>query len=218
MRLLPRESIVRTGPVDHADWNYRGVRGYIQRRRFHLALRLLAGRCYARLLEIGYGSGVFLPELAAHCDQLFGVDIHPHVDAVADAVGRIATRPRLTTGSATELPFDSQYFDAVVAVSTMEFVDDPAAACREIGRVLRPGGSFVVITPGHSALVDFGLWLLTGESAKADYGNRRQTLIAALLAHFDLVKRQTYPRLGLPGMVLYQALKLRPRRIEGEGI
>ena len=63
LKLLPREALIQTGEVDHADWNYRPLLGMIQRLRFRLILRILAGRKYHRLLEIGYGSGVFMPEL-----------------------------------------------------------------------------------------------------------------------------------------------------------
>jgi hypothetical protein len=38
-RLLPPEDFVRTGPVDHADWNYRFPLGWISRRRLAVARR-----------------------------------------------------------------------------------------------------------------------------------------------------------------------------------
>jgi SAM-dependent methyltransferase len=216
MILLPRKWLIKTGPVDHADWNYRPVLGYIMRRRFHLVRKMLAGNRYERLLEIGYGSGVLLPELAAHCDQLYGVDVHPYADAVAQAVGQIAARPQLAAGSATSLPYESSYFTCVVAVSAMEFIDDAEAACREVRRVLAPQGTFAVVTPGYSAFVDGGLWLLTGESAKADYGDRRRLLARALLAHFTPLGHYTYPCLAPPGMKLYHGWKLRPLREHDE--
>src|SRR5258707_11683579 len=89
LRLLPEEILVKTGPVDHADWNYRPLLGSIQRSRFRLVLRLLDGERFARLLEIGYGSGVFLPELARRCDDLHGIDIHDEPERVAASLQKL---------------------------------------------------------------------------------------------------------------------------------
>ena len=61
LRLLPAKELITTGPVDHADWNYKPVLGWIERRRFKLALSMLPAPKSGRLLELGYGSGVFLP-------------------------------------------------------------------------------------------------------------------------------------------------------------
>src|SRR5690606_26267525 len=75
LRLLPRGALVKTGTVDHADWNYRPVLGPISRIRFKLALALLPSPS-RRLLEVGYGSGIFMPELARTCEVLYGLDTH----------------------------------------------------------------------------------------------------------------------------------------------
>lgn len=36
-----------------------------------------ATRAFARRLEVGYGSSVFLAELQRHCEELYGLDPHP---------------------------------------------------------------------------------------------------------------------------------------------
>jgi hypothetical protein len=41
IRLLPHRSLLKTGPVDHADWNYRPLLGWIMGRRFALFRKLL---------------------------------------------------------------------------------------------------------------------------------------------------------------------------------
>ena len=43
LHLLPEEVLIKTGPVDHADWNFRPILGSIQRSRFRLMLDLLEG-------------------------------------------------------------------------------------------------------------------------------------------------------------------------------
>lgn len=208
MRLLPPEALLKTGEVDHADWNYRPVLGAISRARFKLAVSLLPPGGRGRLLEIGYGSGVFMPELARFCEQLYGVDVHPMHAAVCASLARHGVTAELFSGGAEALPFGDHFFDCVVAVSALEFVADLDAACAEIKRVLKPGGSLVVITPGHSPLVDLGLKVLTGKTAQKDYGDRRQALMPTLLKHFDVRRRLISPALGSSLVKLYTALEL----------
>src|SRR4051794_36473291 len=140
LHLLPEEVLVKTGPVDHADWNFRPVLGAIQRARFRILLNLLGAGRFDRLLEVGYGSGVFLPELARRCRSLYGVDIHQEPERVTAALAKLDVRASLSTASAEAMPFDDGFFDAAVAVSSFEFIGDFDRACREIGRVLGPRG------------------------------------------------------------------------------
>lgn len=208
MNLLPSQHLLKTGPVDHADWNYRPLLGLIQRSRFRLALRLLRNRRFHRLLEIGYGSGVFLPELALHCDELYGVDIHPMSEPVAKVLAAANVSAELRTASATKLPLPDGFIDAAVAVSSLEFIDEIDQACSEIARVLSPDGCLIVITPGHSPMVDLGLRILTNEKASPCYGGRRERLVPALLRHFDAAEERRVPPVLSSLMCLYRGLRL----------
>lgn len=210
LSLLPPEALFKTGEVDHADWNFRPFLGLIMRLRYKLVLSLLSGRRFHRLLEIGYGSGVFMPELARHCDELYGIDVHQNQATVTEMLSRFEIAAGLFSASAELMPFRADYFDCVVAVSTLEFIADLDAACAEIRRILRPGGSLIAITPGHSPIVDFGLWALTGKSAKADYGDRRQSVIPTLSKHFAIRQERRVPPLGNSALGLYVALELGP--------
>jgi SAM-dependent methyltransferase len=209
LRLLPPDVLVKTGDVDHADWNYRPVLGRIMRLRFKLVAALLDGEDCGRLLEIGYGSGVLMPELSRRSAELFGLDVHAMPREVSVALARRDIKAGLFTGSATAMPFADEFFDCVVAVSALEFVDDLDAACVEIRRVLKPGGSLVVVTPGFSPLADFGLKVLTGKNAKDDFGERRRRMIPTLKKHFKVERQLSAPPLGGTLLRLYTALRLR---------
>ena len=208
MNLLPPEALVKTGDVDHADWNFRLVLGSIQQIRFKLVASFLPRQRCQRLLEIGYGSGVFMPELSRFCVELYGIDVHQEHRRVQDVLSRYGYHPELFSGDAAQMPFADRFFDYVVAVSAVEFIQDLDAACREVRRVLRPGGSFIVVTPGKSAVVDFGLKLLTGKSARRDYGDRRSRVMATLRKHFPAHQERAVPSLGTSLFRLYTGLKL----------
>jgi ubiquinone/menaquinone biosynthesis C-methylase UbiE len=210
-RLLPPDVLLKTGEVDHADWNYRPLLGTIIRARYKLVLSLLKTQRGGRLLEVGYGSGVFMPELAHFCDELYGIDPHPMPQQVEELLAGFDTTAHLYTGSAEAMPFEADFFDCIVVVSALEFVPDLRRACLEIQRVLKTRGSLIVVTPGHTPIVDFGLKVLTGKSAKTDFGNRRQTLIPTLLRYFFVEEQLTIPSIGSSVIHLYTALKLRAR-------
>lgn len=207
--LLPRSALVRTGPVDHADWNYRPVLGWVSNQRVRMIARLLRkGPRGADLLEIGYGSGVYMPTWAQFADRLHGLDIHEHTAAVSKALADFGIAADLKTGTAEAMPYPAAGFDVVIGVSVLEFVPDLAAACREVARVLRPDGRFLVVTPGQSWAVDLGLRVMTGESAAKDFGDRRQRILGTLAEHFDVVQRLSFPSFTGQVLRLYTALSL----------
>lgn len=207
LRLLPPSALIRTSEVDHADWNYRAFLGQIQRLRFRLVRRLLGDGHYPRLLEIGYGSGVLMPELKRRCDELYGIDPHPKHREVMAALAQHGVRAELHSGSAEQLPFADGSFDAVVSVSALEYVPDIGVTCREIRRVLKSGGHLVVVTPGYSPVLDYALRVTTGEKAD-QYANRRQRLLPALRANFMVVTERPVPWLTGPLFRLYTGIKL----------
>ena len=206
MKLLPRRFLEKTGPLDYAEWNYRPLLGLISRSRFRLVLEMIRGRKFQRLLEIGYGSGVFMPELAEHADELWGVDIHSRTEAVSKRLQEFGTQVRLYTADVSSMPFPDWHFDCIVAISTIEFIDDLDAACNEIDRVLKQDGCFLVVTPTNSPIADAGLKLLTGNSANKDFGDRRSKLISTLRKHFCVCEERRFP--AFSAVRLYTGLTL----------
>lgn len=53
----------------------------------------------------------------------------------------------LVSGSLYQLPFADSSFDLVTCNMVMEHLSEPATALHEIGRVLIPGGAFIINTP-----------------------------------------------------------------------
>lgn len=212
LRLLPRELLVKTNPLDQGDWAYRPLLGEVERMRFGVVASMLRSRPRGqRLLEVGYGSGILLPELARACDELHGVDVHPCAADVTAQIARAGVTARLITGDACNLPYRDATFDTVVVVSAFEFVPDVPAAAREVVRVLTPQGVAIVVTPGSSPVLDLGLKLLTGERAEDTFEGRRGQVVPALRAAGDVVEERRLPPAIGRLLPVYRALAVRPR-------
>lgn len=103
------------------------------------------------VVEIGFGTGLNLPYLPAEVTRLVAVD--PLLRGRALAGERLAA-------SAVPVEFvglDGQHLvladgsvDAALSTWTLCSIPDPAAAVREIARVLRPGGSFHFVEHGRA--------------------------------------------------------------------
>lgn len=208
LELLSKSELTITSPIDHPYWNYRPVLGGIQRLRFRVILEILAEAHFPRMLEIGYGSGLFMPELAKHCAELHGVDPHQRRQEVEANLAASGLRAELATANAECLPYETGFFQCVVSVSTLEYVPDIETACREMRRVLSPGGTLAVCTPGTSPLWDIPLHLMTREGP-GQYENRRHELQPALRRHFRLIREVRLPPIGGSVLRLYTGLHLR---------
>ncbi|MFE9958655.1 class I SAM-dependent methyltransferase [Micromonospora sp. NPDC005299] len=102
----------------------------------------VAGR---RILELGCGGAAAARWLAAQGARPVALDLSAGMlRHAAEAAARTGVRVPLVQADALALPFADAAFDSVcTAFGAIPFVDDSAAAMREVARVLRPGGRWV---------------------------------------------------------------------------
>lgn len=100
-----------------------------------LLVRLLAELPEVRsVLEVGTGSGHFAAGLAQSGFHVVGLERAP---AMVKEARRQPVSLALVIGDAHQLPIRAGCVDAVVFVTTLEFLDEPVAALREAVRVAR---------------------------------------------------------------------------------
>lgn len=105
---------------------------------YHAAAELVAGD----VLEIGTGSGYGIEVIAPRAARFVTVDKHAPASELLRQEGvefRQAVVPPLA--------FPDASFDCVISFQVIEHISRDAEFVREICRVLRPGGLFVVTTP-----------------------------------------------------------------------
>lgn len=110
--------------------------------------RLLCAAATGRTLEVGVGTGLNLPWYGPSA-AVVGLDHSTGMLQVA-SVRSTAMRFPLVRGDACRLPFPGSTFDTVLSTLFLSSAPEPNVAAREMHRVLRPGGTLLVIDHGVS--------------------------------------------------------------------
>jgi phosphatidylethanolamine/phosphatidyl-N-methylethanolamine N-methyltransferase len=105
-------------------------------------------RIGGRVLEVGVGTGISLPQYASHL-RIFGTDISEAMlrkaqHRVDDL--RLKNVEGLAVMDAEKLEFPDNSFDVVMAQYVVTAVPNPEAALDQFARVLRPGGELIILT------------------------------------------------------------------------
>lgn len=117
------------------------LRARIDLEAFHLPVRR-----GGRFLEIGCGAGDHLGAMVELGWDAEGIDVDPA--AVATARARAL---RVRCGDVGDAGFTEGSFDAIGLSHVIEHVDDPTRLLRDCRRLLRPGGTLVLVTPNAAS-------------------------------------------------------------------
>jgi ubiquinone/menaquinone biosynthesis C-methylase UbiE len=167
---------------------------FLTNRRLDALLGIRPGE---RALEIGPGTGLqalHVAGLLGDAGRLDIIDVQAemldHVMSRAEAAG--ITSIAAAQADARQLPFPDATFDAAYLVTVLGEIPDPAAAVRELGRVLKPTGRLVV----------------------GEFLDRHYVPVVDLLRYGNAAGLELSGRLGPP---LAYFARLRPDRSPGPG-
>jgi SAM-dependent methyltransferase len=126
------------------------------------------------LLDLGCGHGDLWPFVADHFAQYTGADVLRYDGFPKECEFRLVD---LDTG---QIPYPDEFADVVVAVETIEHLENPRAFARELTRLVKPGGWAVVTTPNQLSLLS-KLGLLVKNEFPAFRGINYPAHLSALL-------------------------------------
>jgi 2-polyprenyl-3-methyl-5-hydroxy-6-metoxy-1,4-benzoquinol methylase len=211
MRLPSSENIRATSAADPLKFYYLPLARSFYARRFVDATQLL-GRTVHCLLDVGCGSGIFLPELAGCCDGLWACDVHPHLDRVAAMLQAESVGATLIRSSACALPHPVQSFDAIVCMSVLEHIHDLESAVDELFRLLSPGGIAIVGVPVSNLITETILrlsYLSLDASLKDEHVCTHTEIVGALNRRFLEEEALHIPRRVPEWLRLYSTFRFR---------
>jgi phosphatidylethanolamine/phosphatidyl-N-methylethanolamine N-methyltransferase len=108
-----------------------------------------AERIGGRILEVGVGTGISLPDYTNRTNRIFGVDIsEPMLAKARERVTELGLThvEGLAVMDAENMDFPDESFDVVVAQYVITTVPNPEATLDEFARVLKPGGEIILVS------------------------------------------------------------------------
>jgi SAM-dependent methyltransferase len=100
------------------------------------------------VLDVGCGRAEYLRSLLTRTPNIFGIETRD--DKLQDCfTAHPELRDCLFHVSAESMPFPAAHFDVVIVNEVLEHIPDQDAALREIRRVLKPGGKFLLFCPNR---------------------------------------------------------------------
>lgn len=121
------------------------VDGYVNR----VTVQLLRIDSTDRILDIGFGGGVAIAEMAklAHAGLVAGIEISDAmVKRGRKKLNKLISQGKveIKEGSASQIPYPTGFFDKVSTINCIYFWPDPVAGLKEVHRVLKSGGVFIL--------------------------------------------------------------------------
>jgi len=122
------------------------------------AFKYLDRRPHQKVLEVGIGPGSTL-EFYPPQTTVMGIDISaPMIEQARKKAAQLnsGSHFEFQVMDACQLDFPDNHFDAVMAAYVITTVQDPHKVCREILRVVKPGGQIIAVN--HTRSQNGSLW------------------------------------------------------------
>ena len=220
--VMPKKEILRVKGDIKATYAklskvYATFEGRFEKKLRERGLELLDVQEGEAVLEIGFGTGYSLVEIARRVGatgKAYGIDVTPEMVELAkkrlEKEG-LAEGVELCDGDAREMRYENRQFDAVYMAAALELFDTPdiPRVLAEIKRVLRPTGRLGVISmpkEGHedSIILRFYEWI---HRAFPRYASCRPIYVEDSVsgAGFEITKAEEMKILGLFPMKIVMA-------------
>lgn len=149
---------------------------------------------FARVLEVGAGSGFHLRNVRHSFDEYWMTDSSTRMLEAARSGHRTPEKIRVKAADAARLNFEDAAFDRLIASHVLEHLYRPHEVLREWARVLKPGAVLSLVLPCDPGL----LWRL-GRS----FGPRRRGKANGLEYDYVMAREHVNPITNLVTLIHY---------------
>ena len=145
--------------IQHTIYNSKNsTRRYLHRTRrdwiINAIKRYSFKKSSSRALEVGPGSGVYLPILSDLFDETVAIDIEKkHLDDCQDIADEYLNLS-LEADDILNSNFPGSYFDLILCTEVLEHISESRVAISEMRRLLRPGGILILTSPQRYSLIE----------------------------------------------------------------
>jgi phosphatidylethanolamine/phosphatidyl-N-methylethanolamine N-methyltransferase len=176
-----------------------------------------------RILEVGVGTGISLPDYA-RTNRLVGVDLsEPMLRKAQERVAEqaLSNVEALAVMDAERMALPDQFFDVVVAQFVITAVPNPEATLDEFARVIKPGGEIVLVNhigaeEGPRRVFELCFAPLARRLGwRPEFRFRRLTDWAERHGGVRVIERRPMPPLGHFSLVRFERLASGDRRGAG---
>ena len=201
-KTLPLDEIV---PEYHSSFFL--VRNFF-RDRIKYALAFAPIDDKKKIMDLGCGSGLLLQEIRkinGKC-KLVGVDFNINLKNLK------VENCELKEDDATKLSFKDNSFDIVFALDSLEHIKNVDDAIKQLRRVLKPNGTFIITGPTENFFYKFGRFLLKGTFSEKEgpgtgvHYHTIRTLDKDLIKHGFVKKKEMNLPQYLPGIIIEKVI------------
>ncbi len=180
---------------------------------YNWAIKLLAPVPGKTFLDIACGGGWMLAAAENKKLKTFGLDISSNA---VEKSRKVSPDSEITVGSGEKLPWPGNNFDYVSCLGSIEHYIHPEIGIQEISRVLKDGGTCIVMLPNKFFFLDIIKVLFSGDSSEEEWQiiERRSTkagwhrfLEENGLKVKKIYKYNKYPELFKPGTWKMKSIK-----------
>jgi 2-polyprenyl-3-methyl-5-hydroxy-6-metoxy-1,4-benzoquinol methylase len=141
--------------------SYKGIPINTSKNTHETVASLLPSDLHAKILDIPCGAGPFLLRLSdLGYQDIVGVDIRNVLEV---------DKSQFVMGDMTKaLDIEDSSVDTVVCIDGIEHIDTQAGFVKEISRILKNGGHFIISTPNTSAIRSRWRYFWTGHHNKCN--------------------------------------------------
>ena len=142
------KQILNQVPPDYYESGVKNnfLQEYWHKRKWHHLKEFFTGIKGKSLLDIGCADGTTTRQIQKILPdaRIIGIDYYKHA---VDYARKRKSEIKFVHGDVHNLPFGENSFDIVTAIETLEHLENPKDCLKNINRILKKDGQFIMTTP-----------------------------------------------------------------------